>query len=463
MALSLDLPPPYAHQTRSLAKVRQAYRDGARAICLVLPCGAGKTVSATMLASGALSKNHRVLWIAHREELLDQAADSLRRITPDVGIVKAGRASNPSASIQIASQQTLHSRADSLPEDIGVVVSDECHHDKAETRQAILSRFTRTQLILGLTATPERGDRKPLGKSSGGVYEALVVGATVKELQQTLRPDGHPILVPFRVVGPSTYTKELFRAPLAGYLEFGRRQDGSFRPAIIFAASLEESRELAAAALRMGVRAAHVDGETHDDDRRRIFDRMRAGELDLLSNVLVATEGTDLPNVEIVGVARGCAAASTWIQMVMRAGRSCPATGKRDALLIDYRGHSYVHGLMEEDRQFSLEGKAIDRADALALRQCPTCGGVFEANDKPKCDVCGADLPRMKRRRAQVAHVDAVAIQRGNTATMAQKFEVWKQLRATASQRGYKPGWIGVQFKSRYGHWPSWGTGGRAA
>lgn len=457
----MALPPLYPHQVRAISQVRDEYRKGARAICLVLPCGAGKTRTATEICAGALRKGNRMGWFVHRDELLMQGLASLEELGSRCGVIRAGkRSTDPEAPIQIASVQTLHSQPDLLP-DVDVAVSDECHHDKAQTRQAMLARFPSLKLLLGLTATPMRGDGKPLGVKSGGVYEALVVGATVAELQRTLRPDGHPILVPFRVFGPAQPMKELFRAPVEGYLEFGRRADGSFRPGLLFAASLDESREIAALALRHGIRAAHVDGETDELERAQTFAALREGRLDLVSNVLVATEGTDLPNVEVVGIARGCSAASTWIQMVMRAGRSCPATGKRDAVLIDYRGFTHVHGRMEEDRSFSLDGRAIELKQKLALRQCASCGCVFEP--APKCPSCGAVPPAMKRARAAVMRTDAIEITSRSTASMAEKWNAFRSLQAEARAKGWKPAAIGMRFKQRFGHWPVWPLGGKAA
>jgi DNA repair protein RadD len=468
--MSVELPPLYPHQERAYRAVKRAWLPvdkggkGARAICLQMPCGGGKTRTGTEVFGGALRKGRRVLWIAHREELLDQGADSLRRLGYDVGIIKADRAANPLAPIQVASALTLHKRPESLPENISIIISDECHHDKAKTREAIFGRFPNIELILGLTATPERGDKKPLGIKSGGIYQELVEGASVAELQRTPRdmrdPDGPKILVPFRVIGPSGYQKELFRAPVEGLLEFGRRKDGSFRPAIMFAASIEESRAIETEARLYGIRVAHVEGDTDDDERKRAFDMMRAGELDLITNVMIATEGTDLPNVEVVGVARGCSTEGTWIQMVMRAGRSSPATGKTEALLIDYRGHSYRHGLMETERKFSLERKAIERAETLRIRQCPTCGGVAKPSEK--CGYCGHVFV-VQRERQKVSRVWATNITAGNIPLANERKTVFDKLCGVANAKGYKPGWVGIQYKKRFGFWPEWKIPGRAA
>lgn len=451
----MPLPTPYAHQTRSVHAVRAAWSQGARRICLVLPCGAGKTITASMIVEGAIAKGRRVLWLAHREELLSQAAVPLAEVGVPFGLIKAGRPTQPRAPIQIASVQTLHSRPELLPPDISIVISDECHHDKATTRQALFGRYDRDrlELVLGLTATPERGDRQPLGEKSGGIYQHMIVGATVAELQKTMRPDGHPILVPMRVVGPSRPTKNLFRAPIDGLVEFGRRADGSLRPAILFLSSLEESREANDDACRRGIRSAHVDGSTNDVERERTFDRLKRGELDLVCNVMIATEGFDAPRVEVIGVARGCSAASTWIQMIMRAARSSPSTGKRDGLLIDYRGFSHVHGLIQEPREYSLEGRAISRGEKVELRQCPKCASVFAP--APTCPDCG-HVMAVVRSRARVTKTDAVEITPDMITSPSAKRETFDRLCREAAEKGWKPAAVGMRFKARYGHWPWW-------
>lgn len=449
----MSLPAPYAHQVRTREAVVRAYGEGARRICVVIPTGGGKTFVGSDVVGGAIRKGRRVLWLAHRGELVDQAAASLARLGVDHGVVMAGRAAAPHAPIQVASVQTLVARPDSLPP-ADIIVVDECHHAVAATCHALLGRYPHPELILGLTATPERGDRKPLGESSGGVFQKLVSVTSVAELQRTMRPDGHPILVPCRIVGPAQYQDELFRAPIDGLLEFGRNAGGKLRPSILFAGSVDESTKIAAEANARGIRAAAVDGSMRPTARKAALEAFAARELDLLVNVFVLTEGFDVPATEVCAIARGCAASSTYMQMVGRALRSSPSSGKRDALLIDYRGLAHVHGLVDEERTFSLDGRAITRAEKIRLQQCATCGAVFRP--AAACPGCGTATPRMLRSGQKIRRTEAVTISRDNVTPTATKRAFFDRVLAEAQQKGWKPGAVGMRFRARFGHWPQW-------
>lgn len=455
------LPPLYAYQARTVEEVKRAYLEGARRIVIVLPTGGGKTRVITAIVGGAIAKGRRVLILAHREELVMQLAASFAKLGVDVGVIMAGKAPRPLAPIQVASIQTLVARPEELPTDIDIVGVDECHHAVASTWAALLARFPRIELLLGLTATPERGDQRPLGEASGGVFQRMVIGATVAELQSTKRPDGHPVLVPCRVVGPARYQRELFRKPLDGLLEFGRGPGGKLRPSILFAASVEEARQIAADAAHFGIRAAAIDGKLHRDVRRDALAAFARRELDLLVNVFVLTEGFDAPGAEVCGVARSCSAASTWLQMIGRVLRSSPGTGKRDALLIDYKGHSYNFGLVEDpSRVYSLEGKAISLSQRMALRQCLSCGSVFAPCEK--CPQCGAVLPKMATQQ-KVKLTPAQIIERGNITPLEQKRKYFDKLVHEARTKGWKPAAVIIRFQKVYGHRPPWRVEMRAA
>lgn len=452
MSLS-RLPPGYAHQLRTVGETRRCYVEGARRICVVVPTGGGKTWIGSSIVDGGIRKGRRVLWLAHREELVDQAAASLSRLGVEHGIVKAGRAGNPTAPIQVASVQTLTARPHEMPPS-DLIVADEAHHAVASTWRALLGRYPSPELVLGLTATPERGDRQPLGESSGGIFQRMVAVTSVAELQRTLRPDGHPILVPCRVVGPKAYQRELFRDPVQGLFDFARnRTTGRLRPTILFASSVEDAQQIARDACARGIRAASVDGKLSSDLRKARLAGFASGELELLTNVMVLTEGFDVPGTEVCAIARGCAAASTFLQMIGRALRSSPSTGKRDALLIDYRGISHVHGLVESERTFSLDGKAIALSEKPSLKQCAACGAVFAP--VPQCPACGA-ASAMPRAPQRVKRTEATAITSATVVPIEQKRAAFEAMCRMARERGWKPKAVGVRFKERFGHWPTW-------
>lgn len=336
----------------------------------------------------------------------------------------------------------------------GGFVVHNCHHVAAETWTALLGRYRSPELICGFTATPVRADGKPLGRASGGVFDAMVAKTSVVDLQNQLRPDGHPILVQCEVVGPGPDAPRnvLFRPALAGLREFGRDAKGRIRPTIMFVSSVREARDVAAQANAINIRAAAIDGTMSDAKREDAIRRYAQGELDLLTNVFVLTEGFDAPRTEVIALARQCQALSTFIQIIGRGLRSSPATGKKDCLLIDYCGMSYNHGLIETPREYSLEGRGITTSkDDLQVRQCPHCGGVDIP--KPVCRRCGGSLA-MPRPKAKVEVSNAQRIEENQLDSPSKKRAVFDGLCARARANGYASGWIGQMFKARYGHWP---------
>lgn len=443
MALALR---PY--QTRTVEAVKAAYRGGARRIVLVAPTGSGKTAMGVAVVAGAIAKGRRVLWLAHRRELVGQASARLDAVgAREHGIVLAGVGEGhpryrPSAPIQVAGVQTL-TAASGTPPPADILILDEAHHAVAATWRALAAAYPRAELVLGLTATPERGDRSPLGD----VFEALVAEVRLAELLAA----GY--LVPCDVDAPAKPQDELAAHPLDALDAKARDARGKLRPTILFGSSVAHAQQLAVEARARGIRAACVDGATETRERERALAAFAAGDLDLLTNVFVLTEGFDAPRAEVCCIARGCAAAGTYLQMVGRVLRPSPDTGKRRALLLDLRGLVHVHGMPDDERTYSLAGRAISTAGAAlpALRQCRPCGATFRW--RPACPRCGATQPPApppRVRRTALERITAAAV-----VPEATKRAALGALMATARERGYKSGWASVMFKQRFGHWPA--------
>ena len=177
-------------------KIAAAQDKGKRHIILVLPTGSGKTVAAAAIVKRAIENRQRVLFLCHRRELISQASRKLHSLGVDHGIIQAGFSPRPGVPVQVASVQTLHARAirstamDLPPADM--VVVDEAHHVHARTYQRLLLAFPEA-IVLGLTATPCRGD----GRGLGNVFDVLVECPPVAELTAA----GY--LVPTKVYAPT--------------------------------------------------------------------------------------------------------------------------------------------------------------------------------------------------------------------------------------------------------------------
>ena len=419
------------YQVRAIDLVRAEYRRGRKAVLLVLPTGAGKTATASQLIAWAVARGRKCLFIVHRREIVMDTARRLRAAGVPCGVVMSSEA-RTDAPVQVCSIQTLVAREQHPPADL--LVWDEAHHCAAETYRAIRAQYP-AAWHLGLTATPERSDGAPLGDA----FEGLVAPITVRELVDL----GH--LAPIDVVAPATRLQSAIGAtPAAAWLEHG-----GGRPAVVFTGTIAESRECVEA---LGARAAHLDGATPTRERDEILRRFEAGELDVISNCSVLTEGWDSARAEVCVLARGCGSLPVYLQTIGRVRRTGGRIDKR-CLLLDLAGAAHEHGLPDEDRDWSLsEGQERKRkSNREALSTCLHCGAVARyASRGERCARCHAPWPPPERAEVRVQQLAAVAV----TATRREREEELARLRQIARQRAYKPAWVGVRFKEKFGYWP---------
>lgn len=424
----------WPHQLRAVEQLREAFRAH-RSVLLVLPTGAGKTRTAShvierYLARPALpaSTPRRVLFLVHRIELAKQAA---RQLPGPVRIVSGDLDDGPAdAPVTVASVQTLLAR-DLRPEATLLVV-DEAHNYAAPEWIQVVQSYDRA-LVLGLTATPERGDGRPLGD----LFASIVAPTSIAELTRA------GVLVPATVYGPPRRQRGLAAHPHEALLE---RRDQWTR-AVVFAANVAHAEEISEQCRAAGLRAGVVTGEVGDRQRAEVLEAFRAGDLDVLCNVFCLTEGWDDPGCDALVIARGCSHGGTYLQMVGRVIRSAP--GKSRAIVIDLTGATHDHGLPDADRVYSLEGKAIKSAEVPACRQCLACGAVYTPGPR-ECPACGAAVPPPPRPRLSSAELGQIM----HAHPEARRRETWESLQRTAAERGYKRGWAAYQYRVRYGQWP---------
>jgi DNA repair protein RadD len=369
------------YQERAIDDLRAAYKRGRRAPCLVLPTGAGKTVVASAIISAAIERSRRVLFLAHRVELIDQTVAKLENAgITDVRMIRATHnLGSPTAPVTVASIPTLVGKRwrDNLP-DATLVVFDECHHTVAKTWKQIADHYSDASL-LGLTATPERSD----GAALGDIFDEIVVGATVGELIDL----GH--LAKCRVQGPPVAlgSHAVAMSVADAYSRYANGQR-----AVVFCSTVEESNRIAS---DLPVRAAVVHGGMSNRDRADTLGAFHRGEIRVVVNVFVLTEGWDDPGCAVAILNRNPGHAGVYLQMCGRVLR--PHPDKAEALIVDLCGSTLEHGSPTMDRTFSLDGKAIDH-DRKLVKQCAVCGAVFEASDiitangLAMCPVCGCDL-----------------------------------------------------------------------
>ncbi|MFG3323753.1 DEAD/DEAH box helicase [Streptomyces sp. NPDC048171] len=349
---------PRPYQVDAIEALRQGWTTEKNRLAVVLPTGAGKTVVFSHLAHQMLDglNGHRVLVIAHREELIEQAASKLLAVDPmlRVGIVKAGRDQHQDADVIVASVQTLavRRRREAI-RDIGLVIVDECHHAAARTYMEVLEHFGawRGVPVAGFTATMTRTD--------GGlaeVWEDVVFRLDILDMIS----DGYLCDVRGKriVVDTLDLNKvrtrggDLVDGQLGKALEDSGALDAiakayvehaSDRAGVVFTPTVATAQGAAAALEAAGITAAPVWGDMGRDERRATLARYSAGDVQVLTNCMVLTEGFDAPHTSCAVIARPTKSPGLYVQMAGRALR--PAPGKGDALLLDVMGASTRHKL----------------------------------------------------------------------------------------------------------------------
>lgn len=369
------------YQADLVAKVSEAFRDGAVSVVLQSGTGSGKTHTASELLRRAVTRGYRCLFLAHLDSLVEDTAERLVLGGVHTGFVQAGRPSDPTAPVQVASLATLHSRGERPPAKF--VILDECHRALSASVRGVLDSYPDAAL-LGLTATPQRGDAKPLGD----VFERLITGPS----NRWLTDQGY--LVPCDLLENGEASKGLTADPVAMYIRHAPGQR-----AIVFAANKAHAVALAAQFVAAGFTSEVVVGETSRARRRELRERLRTGELQVLVGVAVFLEGWDCPEVEVVILVRAFGVCMAFLQAIGRGLRPSPLTGKTRCTVLDLRGAVFTHGLPDEDRVWSLKGRAVRRAETLtALMRCKECLAVFRPSARcPRCDAETKSAPKIPR------------------------------------------------------------------
>ncbi len=382
------------YQIELIEKARDAYRNGARAPCIVLPCGGGKSVIVAEMAKSATKKGNQVLFLVHRRELVEQIKRTFEWWGVDMN------------RCDVMMVQTASRRISRLPAP-DLIITDENHHSKASTYRKVYDAFPNAKRI-GVTATPIRLD----GSGLGDVNDALVVGVSSKWLIE------HQYLAPYDYYAPSiadltgikirhseyetkSVEKAMLKTAVFGDAIKYYRQLASGKQAICYCVSVNHSIAMAEEFSSAGIIAEHIDGTAPKADRERIIDDFRKGKIKILCNVDLISEGFDVPDCECAILLRPTKSLTLYIQQSMRCMRY--KKGKR-AVIIDHAGNYARFGMPDADRKWSLDGRKKsennrDSDDEVKVTQCPECFYTFEPPNlgRPVCPACGYIFPKKER------------------------------------------------------------------
>lgn len=427
------------YQQDLINEVRQSYKEGCNAPCIVLGCGGGKSVITADIAKSTTDKGNRVLFLIHRQELKEQIENTFKKWGVDM------------SKCYVEMVQTVSRKLHKIHKP-NLIITDENHHGVANTYKKIYEYFSDVKR-LGVTATPQRLN----GGGLGEVNDKLIIGVTTKWLID------NNYLAPYEYYAPPTASTDGLHTQAGDFnkKEVAERMnkpkiygdaiayykklcDGE--KAVCYCSNIEHSKSMADMFNLSGVSAAHIDGETPKAERRQIVEQFRKGEILILCNVDLISEGFDVPDCKAAILLRPTKSLNLYIQQSMRCMRYQP---NKVAIIIDHVGNVNRFGLPDMDREWSLEPKkkgARGEKATVMVRQCDEC--FFTHEPSPVCPNCGYKYPIKQRtieeiKEAKLEKIKGVVIKYDTHKDCQSMAELY----AYAEKKGYKKGWAYHQGK----------------
>lgn len=373
----------HPYQSAAIAKYVEAHRAGARKILFVGPTGMGKTVLGSYLNRAADRQGKRACWFVPRRELVHQTARMLSRF----GVTAGHSGQSLTAPTQLRTYQGSLASGEVPPFDVGFV--DEAHHLSGGGEWVSVMRACPDATLIGFSATPERADGRGLDD-----FEALVTVCQPEDLVALWRESGGAMgLVPCEVLRPNRHLDGLARSPAKATI-LHRLKD---HQQVVFAPHVLAAEQYVAEFRGIGSTCEMVTGTTAKEDRDRIVADFAARRTRVLVNCMVLTEGTDIPAIEVVTLARNVGSIGALIQMVGRGARPCE--GKTRFVVLDLFGCTHTLGHPFMDRTYSLQGRGISGppVERVLLRLCKRCSAQMP-DDDDKCATpgCGWRRPALE-------------------------------------------------------------------
>lgn len=436
------------YQEELVDGIKQSMIAGNHSIIVQSPPRSGKTVVMAHIAKGATDKNNKVLFFSHRKEINEQVYKTFENNEVNMNLVTIGGV------------QSLVRKLDKLDEPT-IILIDEAHHSKATSYKKIIDYFPNAYKLL-FTGTPIRLD----GSGFDDIAEAIVLGKSVKWLQE------HGRIAPFKYYAPlminesalkkraGEFTKgsvdETMKTVIYGDVIKHYEKLTKGKQAIVYTHSVEVSENVSKAFNEAGYNSIAVSGKTPREARETAMRAFRNGDLKIMVNCELFTEGIDLPNVDVCIMLRPTQSLSLYLQFAMRALN--PREGKT-AIIIDHVGNVERFGLPNQDREWSLQGivkkKQTAKIGEPTVRVCEKCFATFWSSERT-CPDCGFTNPPTAKeieimREAELTEINEQKqkkikkrVETYITADMCRNMDELKEYR---DQHGYKNGWVWYMAK----------------
>lgn len=476
------------YQDKCVEGIRVCFRKAIKAVLLVLPTGGGKTVVFTYMAQRLNFNQKKVIILVHRVELLRQTSAALSKFDVEHGMINPQYTPNLLHNVQVASVQTIIRRlnyfaaASWIPD---AIIADEAHHATSTSWRKIIDTFKTLNpdlKVIGVTATPSRGDGQGLGVSVGGMFEDMVLGPSTAWLID------QGFLVKPKVFGPpekidrsnlkasnGDYRKDdlanlVDKPKITGDAVSHYRELCDGVPAIVFCVNVAHAEHVARQFQQAGYRFYAIDGTTDDDIRKTLIDGLADGSVQGLTSCDLISEGTDIPRATCAIKLRPTKSKGLNTQqdgrvlrpvyapgydLETREGRlaAIAASEKPYAYILDHVGNTDEHGLPYEDQEHSLDGEIKSNRgknqeatirvqtclSCFACHEpapvCPECGHIYEVKDNTPKQVEGNLMEITEEtRRKKIAKQEV-----GRSQTL-------EDLLRIGAERGYAENWAHIQF-----------------
>lgn len=422
------------YQADLIGMIRFAILHGHKSIVSVLGCGGGKSVIQAEIARSATAKGNRVLFLVHRKELCEQITGTFTAQGVDMDLCS------------VSMVQTVSRHIDKLPEP-RIIITDEAHHSTAASYKKIYAAFP-DACRLGFTATPCRLNKGGLGE----VYDKLITSVTTQWLIE------HNYLSPYKYysvkladtsglhikagdykadeIAELMQNKEIYGETVKQWEKLAKN-----KKTIAYCASVEAAEETAEQFRQAGYTAASLSGSTPKELRARIMQEFRESKIMILTNCELFGEGLDVPDCECTILLRPTQSLTLYIQQSMRSMRYMPG---KTAIIIDHVGNCYLHGLPDDNREWTLEPKK-KQENIVKIRECPQCYAVYPPTQQ-KCPYCGyAAVKEIQRKDKEVVEIDLVEMKRQddirNTRLSDADLRTWPEVVEFQKLHGYKFAW----------------------
>ncbi|MEG2575649.1 MAG: DEAD/DEAH box helicase family protein [Christensenella sp.] len=432
------------YQNNLIAQTAKAYKQGYTAPCIVLPCGGGKACIAADIARRTTAVGNRFLFLVHRVELCDQIEQTFRTWGVNMALG------------DVAMVQTVSNRLKNYKEP-QIIITDENHHAPCRTYKRIYEYFPNAKR-LGITATPIRLNGQGLIETN----DILIEGVSTDWLIN------HNFLAPYKYYAPvladfadakinrgefdtADIEIRMMKKAIYGDVISTYQKLANGGKAICYCASIKHSIEMAGEFNAVGIAAVHIDGTTSKQNRADNIAQFRSGDIKILCNVDLISEGFDVPDCSAVIMLRPTQSLGLFIQQSMRCMRF--ASGKL-AKIIDHVGNYTRHGLPDDERDWTLNGKnkrqRYNEDGTLAVRQCEKCFGTFRT--AAVCPYCGAEYVVKGDELKRVQDIELKEIEKAERKTKRMEVgmcRTYEDLRKVEVERGYKRGWAYIMAKKK--------------